>query len=207
MYGMSDLQTKIEEAAHEFASHIVAMLKGMTIDEIAGLVQNAGTAVVERVKVKRTARAKPVATPVASPVVTPKGKPRSSAKQADARRIQGRYLGFLRNFKGAERARIMALGKKSGIPAAVAEMIKLRGKKAAPVSKVAAPKNVPAAKKAPAKKKLALSPQRKAQLKVQGQYIGFMRSLPAAKKARMKALAAKKGMAAAVAVMQKAAAK
>jgi hypothetical protein len=196
MYGMSDLQTKIEEAAHEFASHIVGMLRGMTIDELAGLVQNAGTAVVERVKAKRTARAKPAATPVASPVVKPKGKPRSSAKQADARRIQGRYLGFLRNFEGAERARIMALGKKSGIPAAVAEMIKLRGKKAAPAPKAAAPRKAPS-------KKLTLSPQRKAQLKVHGQYIGFMRSLPETKKAKMKALAAKKGMAAAVAVMQK----
>jgi hypothetical protein len=49
-----------------------------------------------------------------------------------------------------------------------------------------------------------MTPARKAQLKVQGTYIGLLRSLPAAQKAAMKKLAGKSGMAAAVEVMLKA---
>jgi hypothetical protein len=51
---------------------------------------------------------------------------------------------------------------------------------------------------APAKRKLRLTPQRMAQLKLQGQYIGHMRMLPARQQARVKALRAQKGIRAAI---------
>ena len=50
----------------------------------------------------------------------------------------------------------------------------------------------------PARRKLNLSPQRKASLKLQGQYIGHMRMLPARQQARVKALRLQKGVRAAI---------
>ena len=51
---------------------------------------------------------------------------------------------------------------------------------------------------APQRRKLRLSPQRMAALKLQGQYIGHMRMLPARQQARVKALRVKKGVRAAI---------
>jgi hypothetical protein len=48
------------------------------------------------------------------------------------------------------------------------------------------------------RRKLNLSPRRKAALKLQGQYIGHMRMLPAPQQARVKALRVKKGIQAAI---------
>lgn len=50
----------------------------------------------------------------------------------------------------------------------------------------------------PARRKLRLSPQRMAALKLQGQYIGHMRMLPARQQTRVKALRVKKGVRAAI---------
>lgn len=50
----------------------------------------------------------------------------------------------------------------------------------------------------PPRRKLRLSPQRMAALKLQGQYIGHMRMLPARQQARVKALRLKKGVRAAI---------
>jgi hypothetical protein len=54
-----------------------------------------------------------------------------------------------------------------------------------------------------ASRKLSMTPARKAALKIQGQYIGLVRTRPAAVKAKMKKLAAAKGMAAAVEAMKR----
>jgi hypothetical protein len=45
-----------------------------------------------------------------------------------ARKIQGQYVGTLRRFKGAARARIMAVAKKKGVAAAVKMMARLQPK-------------------------------------------------------------------------------
>jgi hypothetical protein len=50
----------------------------------------------------------------------------------------------------------------------------------------------------PQRRKLQLSPRRKAALKLQGQYIGHMRMLPARQQARVKALRRDKGVRAAI---------
>ena len=51
---------------------------------------------------------------------------------------------------------------------------------------------------APPTRKLRLSPARRAALKLQGQYMGYMRGLKPQQKARVKALSASKGVRAAV---------
>ncbi len=51
----------------------------------------------------------------------------------------------------------------------------------------------------PAKRKLRLSPKRRAQLKLQGQYIGYVRQLRPKQKAGFKKLRERNGMGAAVA--------
>jgi hypothetical protein len=56
----------------------------------------------------------------------------------------------------------------------------------------------PRAGLAPARRKLHLSPERIASLKLQGQYIGHMRMLPPRQQARVKALRLKKGVRAAI---------
>jgi hypothetical protein len=56
----------------------------------------------------------------------------------------------------------------------------------------------PQAAPARPKRTMRLSPERRAALKLQGQYIGHMRNLPAAQQARMRALRAKKGVRAAI---------
>lgn len=53
------------------------------------------------------------------------------------------------------------------------------------------------------KRKLKLSPARRAALKVQGQYMGYLRGLKPAQKKSVKAVAAAKGMAAAVIAARK----
>jgi hypothetical protein len=48
------------------------------------------------------------------------------------------------------------------------------------------------------KRRMRLSPERRAALQLQGQYIGHMRNLPQAQQARIRALRAKKGVRAAI---------
>ena len=56
----------------------------------------------------------------------------------------------------------------------------------------------PRAGEQPARRKLRLTPERMASLKLQGQYIGHMRMLPPRQQARVKALRLKKGVRAAI---------
>jgi hypothetical protein len=53
------------------------------------------------------------------------------------------------------------------------------------------------------RRKLRLSPERRRALKLQGRYLGYMRQLKLAQKARVKAVKAKKGMHAAIAMARK----
>jgi hypothetical protein len=107
-------------------------------------------------------------------------------------------MGLLRNFTGTARNRIKGIAKARKFPGAIAEMKKLLA------AKGTATKPAP---KSPAGHKLHLSPQREVQLKLQGTYIGMMRNLPDAAKARLKAVAKEKGFAAAIKVLKQAAAR
>jgi len=161
-----------------------------------------------------------LAAPAAATARKPPTAKAAPTKQSSFRRLQGRYMGLIRNFTGAVRSRIKGLAKAKGLPAGIAEMTKLltsktkattprklgakpkatAARKLGTKPRVAKPKRV-AAKVAP--RKLKLSPARRAALKIQGTYIGLLRSLPAAEKAKMKVLAAKSGMAAAVVTMRR----
>lgn len=124
---MSDIETRIKQAADDFAKTILKTLHGLTLTELVHLVQAQGAAVVRRVQPKRAAASKPVAAKTTA--AKPKARQAAvSPKQAAARKIQGSYLGLLRKFKGADRAQIKAIGKKNGIPAAVAAMKKKLGR-------------------------------------------------------------------------------
>jgi hypothetical protein len=64
-------------------------------------------------------------------------------------------------------------------------------------------KATPATGQPPSKRKLRLSPARRATLKLQGQYMGHMRSLGPRQKARVKVLKAAKGFPAAIKLAKK----
>jgi len=130
----------------------------------------------------------------------PKAAPGASTALGAFRKLQGKYMGLLRNFTGPVRERIKAIAKAQKFPAAIAEMKKLLAAKGAPTktAKAASAKKV-APKAAP--RKLKITPKRRAQLKLQGVYIGMIRGLADAEKAKIKGLAKDKGFAAAIEVM------
>jgi hypothetical protein len=53
------------------------------------------------------------------------------------------------------------------------------------------------------RRKVTITPQRRAALKLQGRYMGYMRQLPPRKKALVKAVKEKKGIAAAIAAAKR----
>jgi len=55
----------------------------------------------------------------------------------------------------------------------------------------------------PPRRKLKLSPERRRALKLQGRYLGYMRQLSPGQKAKVKAVKAKKGMRAAIAMAKR----
>ncbi|MBN1770827.1 MAG: hypothetical protein JXB32_06195, partial [Deltaproteobacteria bacterium] len=123
------IETRIKQAADEFTKTIVNALHGLTLTELMQLVQAQGAGLVRRAQRKRTLAAKAKPTTTAKAPAKPKAKKASmSPKQAAARKVQGQFLGLLRKFKGAERARIKNIGKKNGVPAAVATMKKKLGR-------------------------------------------------------------------------------
>ena len=136
----------------------------------------------------------------ASAKVAAKAAPAKPSSLNTFRKLQGKYMGLLRNFTGPVRERIKGIAKAQKFPAAIAEMKKLLAGKGAP-TKVA--KAAPAKKVAPNKPKV--DPTRAAARKLQGTYIGLLRTRPEAEKAKLKALAKAKGFAAAIEVMKRAA--
>ena len=78
-----------------------------------------------------------------------------------------------------------------------------------PLLALATRASVPPAKTkaSPLGRKLKLSPERRRALKLQGSYLGYMRHLKPAQKARVKAVKAKKGMRAAIGMAKKLAGK
>jgi len=117
---MSEFETTIRKAAEDLAAKVVGALRGMTLADLASLTRSAATAVVKKVRAKRQA--------VAKLVTKPKRGAKTSPKQAAARKLQGRYIGLLRNLSPKEKLAIKALAKKQSVAAAVAEMEKRRGR-------------------------------------------------------------------------------
>jgi hypothetical protein len=112
-------------------------------------------------------------------------------------------LGTLKSMTLAEIAELVQGGAATAAHVEAKHVVRAKpAAKKTPAKKVVSAKEAAPAKKA-ATKKLKLSPARAAALKVQGTYIGLLRSLSVAEKARIKGISARKGMPAAIAAMRK----
>jgi hypothetical protein len=134
---MSDLRTKVEDAAREFSSRIVGMLKGMTLHDLVGLAETTAAKVVKRARVKviaapakaaRRERATPRKKAAVQKVAAPRKLKISPARRAQLR-IHGTYIGMMRGLPAAAKAKIKAIAKDKGMKAAVEAMKKLPGRK------------------------------------------------------------------------------
>jgi hypothetical protein len=70
---------------------------------------------------------RPAETGGAAPVAKPKRKITNTPQRLAAMRRQGQYLGALNKLSGADRARVKAVAKKEGVPAALALAARLLG--------------------------------------------------------------------------------
>ena len=69
------------------------------------------------------------ATPVGEKLVRKDGRPFTrSARVVRARKVQGQYLGYIRQVKGKKRAEFRAIARDKGVPAAVVALKKHLGK-------------------------------------------------------------------------------
>jgi hypothetical protein len=108
-----DLEQTIRDAAEKFAQQVVDTLRGMTLDELAGIVRSpvASTAGATARKV-RTAKAVE--------------KLRMTPERKAALKVQGQYIGLIRGLPAAQKAAMKKLAGKSGMAAAVAVMLKAK---------------------------------------------------------------------------------
>lgn len=112
------LETIVSNAAKNMVTQIVTDLRNLTLEQIAGGVAGGHYALVRKAK-----------KPKAEPKAAPKPKKPVSRKQAAARKLQGSYMGFLRQFKGKVRDQMVKLAKTDKAKA-VAAMRKLRAEQA-----------------------------------------------------------------------------
>lgn len=108
------LEATIYEAAQNMVSTIMSSLRGLTLEQITG----GGYALVR--KAAKKAKVEKAEPKVRKPV---------SRKVARARKLQGAYMGFLRQFKGKVRDQMVKLAKTDKAKA-VAAMRKLRAAQA-----------------------------------------------------------------------------
>lgn len=111
---MSKLQEKIEDVARRFAETIVETIRGVTLDELAGMLGPTRGA----------------ATAPAPSAGGPKGSgPRvESAKQRAARKLQGSYIGLLRKFAPREKLAYKRIAREQSVAAAIGAMKKKLGR-------------------------------------------------------------------------------
>lgn len=139
---MSDFEHRIKQAADDFARSVLNALRGLTLTELAKVLQVTGAAVVRRVRPQRApaavpapAKAAPKARPAARRAAAkpatakPKTKRPLSPKQAAARRVQGQYLGLLRKFSDAQKKQFKAIAQEDGVGAALSAIKSALGRK------------------------------------------------------------------------------
>jgi len=122
---MSELQSRIRKVADQFTKAVVGTIRGMTLDQLVELVGGKQAVLPKHAAPKRRVRA---AKAPAKAAAKPKRKITNTPKLRAARKIQGQYLGFLRQFAPKQRLQIKALAKKKSVAAAVAEMKKRLGR-------------------------------------------------------------------------------
>jgi hypothetical protein len=119
--------TNITTLIEDFAKHIIALTEAGA----AARVQSALAAAFGAPAKRGPGRPKKELALAAAPATRPTARKasRRSAKLIRARRLQGQYLGALRALGAADRAKVKALAKEKGVPAAVKLAASLKAKK------------------------------------------------------------------------------
>jgi len=112
-----------------------------------------------------------------------------------SRQLQGRYLALIRRIPAGKRARFGLIAKEKGREAAIRAMQSEVGGSSTPAAKVAGKRRRRAAK---------LTAQQLASRQLQGRYLGLIRQIPAAQRARFKKIVKEKGREAAIKELQSA---
>ena len=111
---MSNISPEVEALVRNFAGSLTAAIEADVARRLQGVVASAlGTPAASAAGPRRSvAQASPVARPV-------RRAKRVSPELAQARKLQGLYLGALRGLKPADHARVKALAHEKGLPAAI----------------------------------------------------------------------------------------
>ena len=134
---MAEMETKVREVAENLAGEIIATLRGMTLEELAGLVRTPGTATGPRVKQSGSPAKPRKATPTKKAVPAKAGTVikrkdgrtfTNTAKAIKAHKLQGQYIGHLGRVPAKEKEHFRNIAHEKGVAAAVAALKKRLGK-------------------------------------------------------------------------------
>ena len=109
---MSNISPEVEVLVRDFIGRLVAAIEADVARRLHGVLLSAlGTPAASAAEPRRS---------VASPVAIPARRPKPVTRElAQARKLQGQYLGALRGLKPADHARVKALAHEKGLPAAI----------------------------------------------------------------------------------------
>jgi hypothetical protein len=109
---MSNISPEVEALVREFAGRLIAAIEADVGRRLHGVLASAlgtpASAAAPRLSVGKSPAARPVRRPI-----------RVSRELAQARKLQGQYLGALRGLKPTDHARVKALAHEKGLPAAI----------------------------------------------------------------------------------------
>jgi hypothetical protein len=111
---MSNISPEVEALVRNFVGSLTAAIEADVARRLQGVVASVLGTPAASAAVARRSVAKSSA--VASPVRRPK---KVSPELAQARKLQGQYLGALRGLKPVDHARVKALAHEKGLPAAI----------------------------------------------------------------------------------------
>lgn len=111
---MSNISPEVEALVRSFSGRLIAAIEADVVGRLQGVLASALGASAASVAAPR----KPVgkSSPIGRPVRRAK---KVSRELAQARRLQGQYLGALRGLKPADHARVKAVAHEKGLPAAI----------------------------------------------------------------------------------------
>ena len=111
---MPNTSPAVESLVRDFVGNLTAAIEADVARRLQGVVASVlGTTAASAAAPRRSVAQ---SSPVASPVRRPK---RVSPELAQARKLQGQYLGALRGLKPVDHARVKALAHEKGLPAAI----------------------------------------------------------------------------------------
>jgi len=108
---MTNISPEVEALVRNFASRLIAAIEADVARRLQGVLSSALGAPAA------AAPRQPAGKP--SVAVPKRRKVRVSRELAQARKLQGQYLGSLRGLKPADHARVKAVAHEKGLPAAI----------------------------------------------------------------------------------------